>query len=354
MIPQEKCAAVTRGLREAFGATEIEDIRKMTKGQTTALVFRIVVQGRPYLLRIIMRTNLMIGPERQFTCMKAAAEAGLAPRVWYTSTEDQISITDFVEELPFPATEALVRMPAVLRAPHALPPFPAGTHHLDTSCMFLMHKGAALDGFIQKFQEANVLSQSETEQLLDWHAQLSAVYPQHDTGMASPDMVCPDMVSSHNDLFKPDNALFDGHRVWLVDWEAAFLNDRYADLAVVANLVVSNAAEERVYLQEYFGQPPDAYQLARYFLMQQIVHMFYAMAFLWLGSAGQPVNLSGTAPEFEAFRRRMWAGEVNPADRDTRIIYGRVHWERLVHNMGQARFDEAVRIVSDRYAVRQA
>jgi hypothetical protein len=61
------------------------------------------------------------------------------------------------------------------------------------------------------------------------------------------------MVSSHNDFFKPDNILFDGHRLWLVDWEAAFLNDRYADLAVVASLVVTNDAEERVYLQEYFG-----------------------------------------------------------------------------------------------------
>ena len=350
MIPQEKSAAVIRGLREAFGVTEIEDIRKMTKGQTTALVFRIVVQGCQYLLRIIMRTNSIIGPERQFSCMKAAAEAGLAPRVWYTSMEDQVSITDFVEEVPFPAAEALVRMPAVLRALHALPPFPAGTHHLDTSCMFLMHKGAALDGFIQKFQEASVLSKSETEELLAWHAQLSAVYPQHDPDMVCPDVVYPDMVSSHNDLFKPDNALFDGQRVWLVDWEAAFRNDRYADLAVVANLVVTNDAEERVYLQEYFGQPPDPYQHARFFLMQQIVHMFYAMAFLWLGSAGQPVNLSGQAPEFEAFHRRMWAGEVNLADDDTKMIYGRIHWERLVRNRGQARFQEAVRIVSDRHA----
>jgi thiamine kinase-like enzyme len=28
---------------------------------------------------------------------------------------------------------------------------------------------------------------------------------------------------------------FDGERAWLVDWEAAFLNDRYFDLDVVAN-----------------------------------------------------------------------------------------------------------------------
>ena len=111
MIPQEKSAAVIRGLREAFGVTTFEDIRMLTRGLSPALVFRIVVRGSPYLLRIITRTDAMSDPTRQFTCMKAGAEAGLAPRVWYTSTEDRISITDFVEAAPFPETEALVRMP---------------------------------------------------------------------------------------------------------------------------------------------------------------------------------------------------------------------------------------------------
>ncbi len=337
MIPQEKSAAVTRGLREAFGLTAFEDIRRLTRGHTSSLVFRIVVRGSPFLLKIIMRTD---DPTRHFTCMKAAAEAGLAPHVWYTSIEDRIAITDFVEAAPFPVTDALVRIPAALRTLHALPPFPGVLNHLNTSCMFLINKGTAVDGFIQRFQAANILPEGESEELLARYAQLAAVYPRHDQ----------DMVSSHNDLFKPDNILFDGHRVWLVDWEAAFLNDRYADLAVVANLVVTNDAEERVYLQEYFGQPPDQYQLARFFLMQQVAHIFYAMVFLLLGSSGRQLNLSENAPDFRDFHRRIWAGEVNLADNQMKTVYGWVHREQLLQNMRQARFYEAVRIVSDRYA----
>ena len=337
MIPQEKSAAVTRGLREAFGLTAFEDIRRLTRGHTSSLVFRIVVRGSPFLLKIIMRTD---DPTRHFTCMKAAAEAGLAPHVWYTSIEDRIAITDFVEAAPFPVTDALVRIPAALRTLHALPPFPGVLNHLNTSCMFLINKGTAVDGFIQRFQAANILPQGESEELLARYAQLAAVYPRHDQ----------DMVSSHNDLFKPDNILFDGHRVWLVDWKAAFLNNRYADLAVVANLVVTNDAEERVYLQEYFGQPPDQYQLARFFLMQQVAHIFYAMVFLLLGSSGRQLNLSENAPDFRDFHRRIWAGEVNLADNQMKTVYGWVHREQLLQNMRQARFYEAVRIVSDRYA----
>lgn len=68
------------------------------------------------------------------------------------------------------ATDAFVRMPIALRTLHALPPFPKVVNYLD-----------AVDG-----------------------------YPRHD----------PDRVSSRNEL-KPENILFDGHRIWLVDWEVA-------------------------------------------------------------------------------------------------------------------------------------
>ena len=153
--------------------------------------------------------------------MKAAAEAGLAPRVWYASIEDKVSIEDFVEAEPLPISEALVRLPALLRTLHALPPF--GRAPFNTSCTFLITKGPALDGFLQKFQASNILPKAESEEFFARCAELTAVYPHDDA----------EMVSSHNDVFKPDNILFDGQRVWLVDWEAAFLNDRYADLAVV-------------------------------------------------------------------------------------------------------------------------
>ena len=337
MIPQEKSAAVTRALREAFGVTTFEDIQTLTKGHSSALVFRIIVRGSPFLLRIIMRIDSTT--ERHFACMRAAADAGLAPRVWYTSVEDRISITDFVEAVPFPVTEALVRMPATLRALHALPPFPRAENHLNTTCMFLINKGAALDGFIQRFQTAKILPNAESEELFARYAQVAAVYPLHD----------PDMVSSHNDL-KPENILFDGGRVWLVDWEAAFLNDRYADLAVVANYLVTNDAEQKLYLREYVGQSPDPYQLARFFLMQQVVHIFYAMVYLLLGSSGKPVSLSEQAPGFKAFCRRIWAGEIDLENNDAKIVYGKTHLEQLLQNTRRAEFNEALRVVSDRHA----
>ena len=94
------------------------------------------------------------------------------------------------------------------------------------------------------------------------------------------------MVSSHNDL-KPENILFDKDRVWLVDWEAAFLNDRYADLAVVASFVVTNDAEEEAYQRRYFGEAAGEYRHARFYLMHQILHMGYAAVFMLLAQVPQ-------------------------------------------------------------------
>jgi aminoglycoside phosphotransferase (APT) family kinase protein len=338
MIPEEMAEGVTRGLREAFGVTEFEDISRITRGHTPSLIYRIVVRGAPYLLKIITRTE---DPSRHYKSMKAAAEAGVAPRVRYTGIEDRISITDFVEAEPYPLSEALVRLPAVLRTLHSLPLFDRAP--FNTTCTFLLNKGAALDGYVGKFQAAHVLPKAESEEFFARYEQLAAVYPHNDD----------EMVSSHNDLFKPDNILFDGQRTWLVDWEAAFLNDRYADLAVVANQLVANDEEETVYLQEYFGAPPNTYQRARFHLMQQLSHLFYAMAFLFLGSAGKPIDWSATVPEFRDYQRRMWAGEFDLTDKDVKIVYGRVHWERLLQNVRRPGYDEALRIVADRQKISQ-
>jgi thiamine kinase-like enzyme len=333
MIPQEKRDAVTRGLREAFGVSKFEDISRITRGRTASLVFRIVVGGSPYLLKIITRAE---DPTRHYTSMKAAAEQSMAPRVLYTNVEDHISITDFVETEPLSVEEARIRLPALLRRLHALPPF--GRAPFNTSCTFLLKQDPAREGLLEKFQTANLLPNAESEEFLTRYAELVAVYPYDDA----------EMVASHNDLFKPDNILFDGRRVWLVDWEAAFLNDRYADLAAVANQVVRNDEEEMAYLKEYFGAEPDEYQRARFHLMQQISHLFYTMAFLWVGAPGKTINWSSTVPEFRDYQRRIWAGEVDLADAEVKIVYARAHWERLLQNVRAARYQEALGIVSGR------
>ena len=122
-----------------------------SNGQASSLVFRIIVRGSLYILKII------------------------------TPTEDP---TRFAADAAY--TNAVCQR----------------------SFQHLMH---VPDAFLQKFQAVNILPKAESEEFFARYAEVAAVYPHDDL----------EMVSSHNDLFKPDNILFDGQRVWLVDWEAA-------------------------------------------------------------------------------------------------------------------------------------
>jgi aminoglycoside phosphotransferase (APT) family kinase protein len=332
MIPQEKSAAVARAVREAFGVEEFEDVRPLNHLGVTSAVFRIAVRGCPYLLRIVTRA---FDNSRHYANMRIAAEGGLAPKVWYADNEDLVSITDFVERAPFPMSEALSRIPEMLRTMHALPPFAEVPKEFNTSCTFLVREGPALDGFLTRVRASMVLSATEEEEVFAAHAKAVDVYRR----------LAPDVVSCHNDL-KPENVVFDGRHVWAVDWEAAGLNDRYSDLAVFANFVTTSEEEERDYLTTYFGRPPSEYESARFFVMRQISHMFYALGFPFLGSLRGGVVPEGPGPDFVEYHRRIWDGGVDVKDAQTKMVYGRVHLERLLGNTRSARFAGALAILA--------
>ncbi|WP_163592603.1 phosphotransferase, partial [Klebsiella pneumoniae] len=85
----------------------------------------------------------------------------------------------------------------------------------------------------------------------------------------------PAPVSSHNDL-NPRNILYDGRRLWLVDWEAAFLPDRYFDLAALANFFTATPEDEVLLQATYWSAPPREAQAARLYLARQVNHLYYA------------------------------------------------------------------------------
>ncbi len=253
MIPESKISGVKNALKVAFGINEFEDISQLTAGLSSALIFRIVVLGKPYLLRIITRTDAMGDPTHYYRCMQPAAEAGIAPRIQYAGIEDRISITDFVEPTPFKINDARIKLPGFLKRLHSMAPFPCRLNWFDF-----------VDGLVLKFQEKKILPANLTDNLFHLYTKITSVYPRK----------VQDMVSCHNDL-KPENIIYDGERPWFVDWEAAFLNDRYMDLAIIGNFVARSDQEEKEYLKVYFDEGVTEYHHARYFLMSQILHMSY-------------------------------------------------------------------------------
>jgi len=330
MIPESKQATVRRALHETFGMNEYEELRLLSGGLSSALAFKIVVRKNPYLLKIL-RTEIISDPAHEFACMQIAAEAGLAPRIWYANVEDRILITDFVESKAYLDDMAL-RMAATIRRLHALPhfPLPKMGNYFD----------AMNTGFVRRFQAAHLLPESATDELFRRYDELVKVYPRKGT----------EMVSSHNDL-KPQNIRFDGNHIWLVDWESAFLNDQYVDLAVVANFFVKGEADEEAYLSAYFSEPVDEYKRARFFLMRQAVSVFYAALLLLEASrAGLSIDADMTTPNFREYHQDLISNKIDMMIAEAKVQYGMIHLREALRNMRTQRFEDAIARVGDFHA----
>lgn len=323
LVPQPRHEAVARALRTAFDTTALDDIRPLTVGLSTALVFRIDVRGRPYVLRVIMRTDAIADPTAEFACMTAGADAGVAPPVRYTHVADRVSIIDFIEPRTFPADAAALVARTIARV-HALPAFHKRYDYLD-----------AMAGFVQRFASSGLVP-DRSAGVLRIYDDLIRIYPRH----------AADQVSSHTDV-KADNMLFDGARLWLVDWEAANLNDRYVDLAIAGNFFVDDTdAAARAYVAAYAGEAPGDYRMARFVVMRALVHIFYAAFLLPLAASSGASTAVTDAPPFRDFHRRLLSGEIDIKTADLRWQYGLTHLDRALAEGGTARLREAAALVA--------
>jgi thiamine kinase-like enzyme len=326
MFPDNKVAAVKKALQTAFGTDELEEIQRLVKGLSSALVFKIIVDRQPYLLRVVTSTDAVANPSHYYGCMQAAANAGIAPPIFYLDIEDRISITGFVNEKPFSKVAARKIMPELIQKLHSLPKFP-----------YRMQYFEKMEGFMDNFKTAGLVPDDLMKNMFDLYGQIAQVYPRYDQ---------ESWVSCHNDL-KPENIIFDGTRPWFVDWEAAFLNDPYLDLSMVANFVLSNWEEEKEFLQGYLGKPAGEYEHARLFLMQMILHAYYFIFFIMVAAKDNAVDVSALQEHnFRDFHDRILNHEISLANNMSKLEYGMVHHNEFLRKAKDIRLKESLVVLS--------
>lgn len=326
--------AVGRALQAAFGCNNLDTILPLSGGLSGASIYKIRVGGIAYLLRIEGARDTFRDPHRWYRCMQIAAAAYLAPRVRYADPTDGVAIMDFIPEqslgLDYPGDRAglMTEAAQTLRALHETPAFPALVDYMD-----------GMDAVVGQFQATGIVDPKATYALFARFAEVRARYR---TDPA-------DLVSSHNDL-NPRNVLYDGRRLWLVDWESSFLADRYVDLATIANFFTQDPGEEEVLLRTYFGREPDAVRRARMTVMRQINHVFYGAIFLsgvaterpglrlpQTGLAGPSTGELHAGLSTGAFVLDTWEG---------RAAYGRSRLAAAMEGMSAPGFDAALDLVA--------
>ena len=130
-------------------------------------------------------------------------------------------------------------------------------------------------------------------------------------------------VSAHNDI-NPRNVLFDGERLWLVDWELAFRNDPLADVANIANNFSEVPDVDTLVLEGWLGRSPDDDTRHRLALMRDLHRLFYGCLLLseFIGRRDPEAEL--TAPTPDEFRAAIMRGELRGTP-ELLFVLGKMH-----------------------------
>jgi Ser/Thr protein kinase RdoA (MazF antagonist) len=257
-LPDDRREAAQAALRAVLGTVPVEAVAPLSGGITTAAVFRIDAGARRYVLRVEGTPSPMRNPH-QYASMRIAADAGIAPRVHYINEADRVAVIDFIAPQPLhlypggPLKRAQA-LGALLRELRSAPIFPSHVDYPDTVARLWAHvcrtglfASGVLDGVNEHFAETR-----------EAYARDRA-----------------DSVSCHNDPV-PNNFLFDGKRLWLIDWENGCRNDALVDVAIVSDHLARGPELQDDLLRAWLGRAPDEALRTRLKLARALTHLFYA------------------------------------------------------------------------------
>ena len=117
-----------------FSATDVRAVGPVAGGASGAHVYQVVTDDGDFLMRIEGSRCQQRNPH-QYTCLSAAAAAGIAPPVRHLDADAGVVIMPFLETVPlteFPGGTAAVTSAAadLLVDLHQLAPFPTFGDHL--------------------------------------------------------------------------------------------------------------------------------------------------------------------------------------------------------------------------------
>ena len=318
--------AARSALAAAFGSTPVGAITAMTGGATTASVYRVEVGQRRYLLRIEGEPSPLRNPH-QYVSMRIATEAGIAPAIRYLDEAARIVVIDFIEHQP-------------------LKTYPGGPRALAQALGELFSRVQATAVFPYYVNYGDIVARLFAHVrrtglfaagVLDAHVErLERLREAYNAGASR-------LVSSHNDP-TPNNILFDGERLWLIDWESACRNDPLVDAAIVLDQFARSRELEDVLLTAWFGRAPDEVLRGRLAVVRALTHLFYAGVMLSASAAASWVkdDTDLSAPTPEQFRLAIDEGRLTRGAAETKHIAGKMYLASFLSGVAAPKLETAV------------
>lgn len=262
-------------------------------GASGALAFRFGEEGRERLLRLSdPEADRMRNPD-QHACLEAAAQAGVAPPLRVCDPAAGLLVMDFIRPRPLASHPGgalglagdlgrlIRRLQSGARFPNAV------------------NFGERLAGMMTVVRQAGHVQDGLLEPWIEGLERLRAAYPW--------DASAP--VAAHCDP-NPRNLLFDGERLWLVDWETACATDPMVDLAILTLETVIGPEAELALLEGWLGRAPGQDERDRLALMKPLVRLYYGLLMLVVTPPPAEPSTDLSALDPGAFAARIGDGRL--------------------------------------------
>lgn len=243
-------------MQNSIGVNGPYTIERLSGGCSGSEVIKVSTPNKDYVIRFWNMQWAGYFPQ-DLACQLIASDAGYGPKVYFSDEVQGFTIMDyyFPEALP----ETQIRLQALVdlvKKIHAGPVVPKG-----------VDRSVYLDSLIDELK---------TTPFFD----LEAIRTIKDTvfNATRPGASC---VACHRDLHH-GNLIYTQSRFIALDYTWGAMDDPFADLANIAIFNCKNEAEDRLLLQLYFGNQPNARQMASLSLMKLSAKIFYGLEFLGL------------------------------------------------------------------------
>lgn len=297
--------------REQFPAHlgEIRDVARLAGGLSGAEVYAVTTSTGRFVLRTQGASRAVWS--RAIALQRLAADAGIAPELVAVDEGSGTAISVLIEGTPFglaawqpeQRSAAFASLVQVLARLHAIPLDPAVFPAED----------------ILELARAIWTKQSRRPGFPAWAIELEARL----------DAACaiiardPRRVFSHMDL-SPMNVLWDGQRVWLLDWDIAGLAHPYMDLAAIANFMNLADADALGLLAAQERATIDDTQRQVFLAMRDLSRITYGAVFMRLIPDLTAMAFASRAdtPTLKDCYAALAAGSLSPAAASGQAMLG--------------------------------
>jgi len=256
-----------------------------------------------YVVRIPgEKTDIFIDRENELECSVEAGKTGVAPKVIYSLKPENVTVIQFIEgktlniEDIVNDNQIIAKIVSAIKTIHEKAKFKSIFNPFETIRRYM--------NYVKQYDAPLPYD-------IDWMIGISDRIEEAVNKNKIP------MVACHNDYLS-ENFIYDGKRIWIIDWEYGGQGDPYFDLADFAVEHPFNIEQEKIIIREYCGNNDDE-KYAR-------MYLYKIISDLWWG---------------------IWAmiqSKISTIDFDY-FSYGNDRFERMRANIKDPRFEKSLSLL---------